>query len=167
MPALCRQPLLPLFQGACSRCKGYLRSHCGHSARCGTGGIGLFRSEFLYLNCDDYSTEEYQYEANKKVLSDMEGKKVVIRTLDIGADKMIEYFQLPKEENPALGNRALRICLNRPDIFRTQLRALYRASAYGRLSIMFPMITSMWKVREARKICEQVKKGLTAGGIPV
>ena len=130
------------------------------------GGIGLFRSEFLYLNCDDYPTEEYQFEAYKSVLSDMGGKEVVIRTLDIGADKMIEYFKLPHEENPALGNRALRICLNRPEIFRTQLRALYRASAYGRLSIMFPMVASVWEVREAKKMCEQVKKELTAEGIP-
>ncbi len=130
------------------------------------GGIGLFRSEFLYLNCDDYPTEDYQFEAYKKVLSDMGGKEVVIRTLDIGADKMIEYFQLPHEENPALGNRALRICLNRPEIFKTQLRALYRASAYGRLSIMFPMVASVWEVREAKKMCELVKKELTAEGIP-
>ena len=130
------------------------------------GGIGLFRSEFLYLNCDDYPTEDYQFEAYKKVLSDMGGKEVVIRTLDIGADKMIEYFQLPKEENPALGNRALRICLNRPEIFRTQLRALYRASAFGRLSIMFPMVASVWEVKEAKKMCEQVKAELTAEGIP-
>ena len=130
------------------------------------GGIGLFRSEFLYLNCDDYPTEDYQFEAYKKVLADMEGKEVVIRTLDIGADKMIEYFKLPHEENPALGNRALRICLNRPEIFRTQLRALYRASAYGRLSIMFPMVTSVWEVKEAKKMCEQVKAELTAEGIP-
>jgi len=129
-------------------------------------GIGLFRSEFLYLNCDDYPSEDYQFEAYKKVLADMGGKEVVIRTLDIGADKMIEYFQLPKEENPALGNRALRICLNRPEIFRTQLRALYRASAYGRLSIMFPMVTSVWEVKEAKKMCEQVKTELTAEGIP-
>ena len=129
-------------------------------------GIGLFRSEFLYLNCDDYPTEDYQFEAYKKVLSDMGGKEVVIRTLDIGADKMIEYFQLPKEENPALGNRALRICLNRPEIFHTQLRALYRASAYGRLSIMFPMVTSVWEVKEAKKMCEQVKAELSAEGIP-
>ncbi len=130
------------------------------------GGIGLFRSEFLYLNCDDYPTEDYQFEAYKKVLSDMGGKEVVIRTLDIGADKMIEYFQLPREENPALGNRALRICLNRPEIFRTQLRALYRASAFGHLSIMFPMVTSVWEVKEAKKMCEQVKKELDAEGIP-
>ncbi len=114
-------------------------------------GIGLFRSEFLYLNCDDYPTEDYQFEAYKKVLSDMGGKEVVIRTLDIGADKMIEYFQLPKEENPALGNRALRICLNRPEIFHTQLRAL---------------VTSVWEVKEAKKMCEQVKAELTAEGIP-
>ena len=130
------------------------------------GGIGLFRSEFLYLNCDDYPTEDYQFEAYKKVLSDMGGKEVVIRTLDIGADKMIGYFNLPHEENPALGNRALRICLNRPEIFKTQLRALYRASAFGRLSIMFPMVASVWEVREAKKMCEQVKKELTQEGIP-
>ena len=130
------------------------------------GGIGLFRSEFLYLNCDDYPSEDYQFEAYKKVLSDMGGKEVVIRTLDIGADKQIGYFNLPQEENPALGNRALRICLNRPEIFRTQLRALYRASAYGRLSIMFPMVTSVWEVKEAKKMCRQVMDELTAEGIP-
>ena len=130
------------------------------------GGIGLFRSEFLYLNCDDYPTEEYQFEAYKNVLSDMDGKEVVIRTCDIGADKMIDYFELPKEDNPALGNRALRICLNRPEMFHTQLRALYRASAYGHLSIMFPMVTSVWEVREAKKLCEQVKEELRAEGIP-
>ena len=130
------------------------------------GGIGLFRSEFLYLNCDDYPSEDYQFEAYKKVLSDMNGKEVIIRTLDIGADKQIDYFELPKEENPALGNRALRICLNRPEIFRTQLRALFRASAYGKLGIMFPMVTSVWEVQEARKMCEQVKKELDAEGKP-
>ena len=130
------------------------------------GGIGLFRSEFLYLNCSDYPTEDYQFEAYKKVLSDMGGKEVVIRTLDIGADKQIDYFEMPKEENPALGNRALRICLNRPEIFKTQLRALYRASAYGKLGIMFPMVTSVWEVKEAKKMCEQVKKELTAEGKP-
>ncbi|MCR4675656.1 MAG: phosphoenolpyruvate--protein phosphotransferase [Sphaerochaetaceae bacterium] len=128
------------------------------------GGIGLFRSEFLYLNCDDYPTEDYQFEAYKKVLSDMGDKEVVIRTLDIGADKQIGYFDLPKEENPAMGNRALRICLNRPEIFRTQLRALYRASAFGHLCIMFPMVTSVWEVREAKKMCERVKAELTAEG---
>lgn len=130
------------------------------------GGVGLFRSEFLYLECDDYPTEDYQFEAYKKVLTDMGDKEVVIRTLDIGADKQIGYFNLPKEENPAMGNRALRICLNRPEIFRTQLRALYRASAYGHLCIMFPMVTSVWEVREAKKLCEQVKKELTKEGIP-
>ena len=130
------------------------------------GGIGLFRSEFLYLNCDDYPSEDYQFEAYKKVLSDMNGKEVVIRTLDIGADKQIDYFDLPKEENPAMGNRALRICLSRPEIFHTQLRALYRASAFGKLGIMFPMVTSVWEVKEARKMCEQVKKELDAEGKP-
>ena len=130
------------------------------------GGVGLFRSEFLYLNCDDYPTEDYQFEAYKKALSDMGGKEVVIRTLDIGADKQIAYFNMPKEENPALGNRALRICLNRPEIFHTQLRALYRASAYGKLGIMFPMVTSVWEVKEAKKMCERVKAELTKEGIP-
>lgn len=130
------------------------------------GGVGLFRSEFLYLNCSDYPSEDYQFEAYKKVLSDMGGKEVVIRTLDIGADKQIDYFDMPKEENPALGNRALRICLNRPEIFKTQLRALYRASAFGKLGIMFPMVTSVWEVKEAKKMCEQVKKELTAEGKP-
>ncbi|MBQ9647880.1 MAG: phosphoenolpyruvate--protein phosphotransferase [Oscillospiraceae bacterium] len=129
------------------------------------GGIGLFRSEFLYLGCDDFPSEDYQFEAYKKVLSDMDGKEVVIRTLDIGADKQIEYFNLPKEENPAMGNRALRICLNRPEIFRTQLRALYRASAFGKLCIMFPMVASVWEVKEAKKMCEQVKKELDAEGV--
>ena len=130
------------------------------------GGVGLFRSEFLYLNCDDYPTEDYQFEAYKKALSDMGGKDVVIRTLDIGADKQIGYFDLPKEENPAMGNRALRICLNRPEIFHTQLRALFRASAFGKLGIMFPMVTSVWEVKEARKMCERVKEELTKEGIP-
>ena len=129
-------------------------------------GVGLFRSEFLYLNCDDYPSEDYQFEAYKKALTDMGGREVIIRTMDIGADKQIDYFDLPKEENPALGNRALRICLNRPEIFHTQLRALYRASAYGHLGIMFPMVTSVWEVREAKKMCEQVKKELKAEGIP-
>ena len=129
------------------------------------GGVGLFRSEFLYLNCDDYPSEDYQFEAYKKALSDMEGREVVIRTLDIGADKQIGYFNLPHEENPAMGNRALRICLNRPEIFHTQIRALYRASAFGKLSIMFPMVTSVWEVREAKKMCERVKKELTEEGI--
>ncbi len=130
------------------------------------GGVGLFRSEFLYLNCDDFPSEDDQFAAYKKALSDMDGREVVIRTLDIGADKQIGYFNLPKEENPALGNRALRICLNRPEIFHTQLRALYRASAYGKLGIMFPMVTSVWEVKEAKKMCERVKEELTQEGIP-
>ena len=130
------------------------------------GGVGLFRSEFLYLNCDDFPSEDVQFEAYMKVLSDMGGREVVIRTLDIGADKQIGYFNLPKEENPAMGNRALRICLNRPEIFHTQLRALYRASAFGRLGIMFPMVTSVWEVKEAKKMCERVKGELTSEGIP-
>ncbi|MBQ1317571.1 MAG: phosphoenolpyruvate--protein phosphotransferase [Lachnospiraceae bacterium] len=129
-------------------------------------GVGLFRSEFLYLSCDDYPTEDYQFEAYKKALQNMGGREVVIRTLDIGADKQIAYFNMPEEENPALGNRALRICLNRPEIFYTQLRALYRASVYGKLGIMFPMVTSVWEVREAKKMCERVKKDLDAEGIP-
>lgn len=128
-------------------------------------GIGLFRSEFLYLSCDDYPTEDYQFEAYKKVLSDMGGREVVIRTLDIGADKQIGYFNLPHEENPAMGNRALRLCLSRPDIFRIQLRALYRASVFGKLLIMFPMVTSVWEVREAKKMCEQVKGELRQEGL--
>ncbi len=130
------------------------------------GGIGLFRSEFLYLNCDDYPTEDQQFEAYKQVLSDMEDKEVIIRTCDIGADKQIGYFNLPKEDNPAMGMRALRISLTRPDFFRTQLRALFRASAYGKLGIMFPMVTSVWEVREAKKLCEEVKRELKAEGIP-
>ena len=130
------------------------------------GGIGLFRSEFLYLNSPDYPTEDQQFEAYKKVLADMGGKEVIIRTLDIGADKQIGYFNLPKEDNPAMGMRALRICLNRPEIFKTQLRALYRASAFGKLGIMFPKVTSVWEVREAKKYCEEVKRDLKAEGIP-
>lgn len=130
------------------------------------GGIGLFRSEFLYLNSPDYPTEDEQFEAYKKVLADMDGKEVIIRTLDIGADKQIGYFNLPKEDNPAMGMRALRICLTRPDVFKTQLRALYRASAFGKLGIMFPMVTSVWEVREAKKCCEEVKRELKAQGIP-
>ncbi|MBQ4512358.1 MAG: phosphoenolpyruvate--protein phosphotransferase [Anaerolineaceae bacterium] len=124
-------------------------------------GIGLFRSEFLYLSRDDYPSEDFQFEAYKQVLQDMGGHEVIIRTLDIGADKQIAYLNLAKEENPALGNRGLRICLNRPEIFHTQIRALYRASAFGKLSIMFPMVSSVWEVLEAKKMCEQVKKELT------
>ena len=130
------------------------------------GGIGLFRSEFLYLNSSTYPTEEEQFEAYKAVLKGMGDKEVIIRTCDIGADKQIDYFELPKEENPAMGMRALRISLSRPAFFRTQLRALYRASAYGNLGIMFPMVTSVWEVRETKKLIESVKKELHDEGIP-
>ncbi|MCD8362659.1 MAG: phosphoenolpyruvate--protein phosphotransferase [Lachnospiraceae bacterium] len=130
-------------------------------------GIGLFRSEFLYLGCDDYPGEELQFEAYRTVLSRMGGRKVIIRTLDIGADKQIDYFDLPKEENPALGFRAIRICLTREDVFRTQLRALLRASVYGTLGIMFPMIISVKEIIRIRKIVEEVRLGLERENIPV
>ena len=129
------------------------------------GGIGLFRSEFLYLENSDFPTEEQQFTAYKKVLESMAGKKVIIRTLDIGEDKRCDYFNLKKEENPALGYRAIRICLTRPDIFRTQLRALYRASVYGSLGIMFPMITNVSEVEKILGICDAVKSELKAEGI--
>lgn len=131
------------------------------------GGIGLFRSEFLYLESSDYPTEEQQFAAYKRVLESMAGKKVIIRTLDIGADKQVDYFGLEKEENPALGYRAIRICLTRPEIFRTQLRALYRASAYGNLGIMFPMITSVSEVEKILAICGEVKEQLKSEGVEV
>ena len=129
-------------------------------------GVGLFRSEFLYLATEDYPTEEAQFRAYKQVAEAMKGKRVVIRTLDIGADKQVDYFHLNKEENPAMGLRAIRICLNRPEVFRTQLRALYRASAYGKVAIMFPMITSVWEVQECRRACQKVMDELKAEGIP-
>ncbi len=129
-------------------------------------GIGLFRSEFLYLATDDYPTEEQQFEAYKAVAAGMNGKRVIIRTLDIGADKQVDYFNLKKEENPAMGLRAIRICLNRPEVFRTQLRALYRASAFGKIAIMFPMITSVWEVKECKRACQAVMAELTKEGIP-
>jgi len=129
-------------------------------------GIGLFRSEFLYLKANDYPTEEDQFQAYKEVAAAMGGKRVVIRTLDIGADKQVDYFEMQKEENPALGVRAIRICLNRPEVFRTQLRALYRASAYGKVAIMFPMITSVWEVRECKRACQKVMAELDAEGVP-
>lgn len=132
----------------------------------GGSGIGLFRSEFLYLASKDYPTEDEQFRAYKAVASAMNGKRVIIRTLDIGADKQASYFQLPEEENPAMGLRAIRLCLNRKDVFRTQLRALYRASAYGKVSIMFPMITSVWEVRECKRMCAQVMAELDAEDIP-
>ena len=130
------------------------------------GGIGLFRSEFIYLGREDYPTEEEQFEIYKEVLSRMEGKKVIIRTLDIGADKQVDYFELPKEENPAMGYRAIRICLTRQEVFKTQLRAIYRASAYGTAAIMFPMIISTKEIREIKGIVEGVKRELTAEGKP-
>ena len=129
-------------------------------------GIGLFRSEFLYLGRDDYPPEEDQYQAYRQVLEAMGGRMVVIRTLDIGADKQADYFQLPKEENPAMGLRAIRICLTRPEVFRTQLRALYRASAHGKLGIMFPMITSVSEVKRIKEMCAQVREELKAEGVP-
>ena len=130
------------------------------------GGIGLFRSEFLYLEGDTYPTEEEQFKVYKYVAETMAGKQVVIRTLDIGADKQIDYFELPKEENPALGYRAIRICLTRHEIFKTQLRALFRASAFGNLAIMFPMIVSVQEVLEIKEIVKEVKKELDEEGIP-
>ena len=129
------------------------------------GGIGLFRSEFLYLENSDYPTEEQQFLAYKRVLESMAGKKVIIRTLDIGADKQVDYFGMNKEENPALGYRAIRICLTRPEIFKVQLRALYRASVFGNLGIMFPMITSVREVEQILTICDEVKKELSEQGI--
>lgn len=129
-------------------------------------GIGLFRSEFLYLSASDYPTEDEQFEAYRSVAAAMNGKRVVIRTLDIGADKQVDYFEMKEEENPALGVRAIRICLNRPEVFRTQLRALYRASVYGKIAIMFPMITSVWEVKECKRACVSVMKELEAEGIP-
>lgn len=129
------------------------------------GGIGLFRSEFIYLGREDYPSEEEQFHIYKEVLSKMEGKKVIIRTLDIGADKQVDYFKLPKEENPAMGFRAIRICLERPEVFKTQLRAIYRASAFGTAAIMFPMIISVGEIRKIKKIVEEVKDELTKEGI--
>ena len=126
------------------------------------GGIGLFRSEFIYLEKDNYPTEEEQFSIYKTAVEMMAGKRVIIRTLDIGADKQCEYFGMDKEENPALGYRAIRICLTRPEIFKTQLRALFRASAYGNLAIMYPMITSLWEVKKIKEIVEEVKTELTA-----
>ena len=128
------------------------------------GGIGLFRSEFLYLESDTYPTEEQQFAVYKKVAETMAGKKVIIRTLDIGADKQVDYFKLDKEDNPALGYRAIRICLTRPEIFKTQLRALYRASDYGQISIMFPMIISVAEVKKIKEIVEEVKAELRTEG---
>uniref|UniRef100_I5AVY9 Phosphoenolpyruvate-protein phosphotransferase n=1 Tax=Eubacterium cellulosolvens (strain ATCC 43171 / JCM 9499 / 6) TaxID=633697 RepID=I5AVY9_EUBC6 len=130
------------------------------------GGIGLFRSEFIYIGRDTMPTEEEQFSVYKTVAENMAGKKVIIRTLDIGADKQVDYLGLEKEDNPALGFRAIRICLTKPEIFKTQLRAIYRASVFGRISIMYPMITSVEEVEEIQKIVTQVKAELDADGIP-
>ena len=129
-------------------------------------GIGLFRSEFLYLEKKTYPTEEEQFAAYRQVAEMMAGKEVIIRTLDIGADKQADYFKLKKEENPAMGYRAIRICLTRPEIFRTQLRAIYRASAFGKISIMFPMIASLWEVQKAKEIAASVRDELKEQGVP-
>lgn len=129
------------------------------------GGIGLFRSEFIYLESEDFPSEEEQFQIYKKVAETMAGKRVIIRTLDIGADKKCDYFEMEEEENPALGCRAIRICLTRPEIFKTQLRALLRASAYGNIAIMYPMITSIWEVRKIKEIVAEVKAELTEVGI--
>lgn len=125
------------------------------------GGIGLFRSEFIYLERDDFPTEEEQFMIYKQVAETMAGKRVIIRTLDIGADKQCDYFNMKHEENPAMGNRAIRICLTRPEIFKTQLRALFRASVYGNIAIMYPMITSLWEVDRIKEIVAEVKEELT------
>ena len=130
------------------------------------GGIGLFRSEFIYLGSDNYPTEDEQFAIYKQVAETMAGKKVIIRTLDIGADKQADYFELPAEENPALGLRAIRICLTRPEIFKTQLRAILRASAFGKISIMFPMIISVDEVKKIKEIVAGVKAELDAAGAP-
>lgn len=134
---------------------------------CNAAGIGLFRSEFLYLEKNSFPTEEEQFAAYRQVAEMMAGREVVIRTLDIGADKQAGYFGLEKEENPAMGLRAIRICLTRPEIFKTQLRAIYRASAYGKLSIMFPMIASLWEVKRAKKLAGEVRKELEELGVPM
>lgn len=130
------------------------------------GGIGLFRSEFIYLEKDSYPTEEEQFQIYKQVAETMAGKRVIIRTLDIGADKQCDYFEMDPEENPALGYRAIRICLTRPEIFKTQLRALFRASAFGKIAIMYPMITSIKEIRRIREIVDEVKKELDEAGTP-
>ena len=132
----------------------------------GAEGIGLFRSEFLYLESETYPTEEEQFEVYKKVAETMAGKRVIIRTLDLGADKQADYFELAKEENPAMGVRAIRICLTRPDIFKTPVRALFRASAFGNIAIMYPMITSLSEIAQIKEIVEEVKAELDADGVP-
>lgn len=130
------------------------------------GGIGLFRSEFIYLESNAYPTEDEQFQIYKKAAETMAGKRVIIRTLDIGADKQADYFELDKEENPAMGLRAIRICLTRPEIFKTQLRAIYRASKYGKIAIMYPMITSVEEVRRIKEISSEVRAELDKDNIP-
>jgi len=130
------------------------------------GGIGLFRTEFIYLESKDYPTEEEQFKVYKTVAETMAGKEVIFRTLDIGADKQAEYFGLPQEENPAMGMRAIRICLTQPALFKTQLRAIYRASAFGKVAIMFPMIASVWEIQKAKQIASEVCQELANDGIP-
>ena len=129
------------------------------------GGIGLFRSEFIYLEKDQFPTEEEQFQIYRTVAETMAGKRVIIRTLDIGADKQCDYFEMAKEENPAMGCRAIRICLTRPEIFKTQLRALLRASAFGKIAIMYPMITSVAEVRRIKEIVNEVEEELSSQGI--
>ena len=141
-------------------------SDVGYVLENDAGGIGLFRSEFLYLGKEDYPTEEEQFQAYKQVVQTMAGKKVIIRTLDIGADKQVDYFNLGKEDNPAMGYRAIRICLTEPEIFKTQLRALLRATVFGNLSIMYPMITSVEEIKKIYEIMDEVKAQLDADGIP-
>lgn len=140
-------------------------SDLGEALKNDAGGIGLFRSEFLYLENDDYPSEEFQFSVYKKAAESMAGKPVIIRTMDIGADKQIEYFNIPKEENPALGWRALRICLDRQDIFKAQLRALCRASAFGNIQVMFPMVASLWEVQEIKAIVAEIQDSLKKEGI--
>ncbi len=134
--------------------------------RSGAGGIGLFRSEFLYLERSDFPTEEEQFRAYREVLERMGGKKVIVRTMDIGADKTAGYFGLDKEENPAMGCRAIRICLSRPELFKTQMRALYRASCYGNLAVMFPMVASAWEVKKLKELAAEARGELAAASVP-
>jgi len=141
-------------------------SDVGSALKNDAEGIGLFRSEFLYLENDDFPTEDQQFTAYKTVAENMAGKKVIIRTLDIGADKQADYFQLDKEENPALGYRAIRICLTRTEIFKTQLRAILRAALFGNISVMFPMIISLQEIKRIKTILEETKQELEKERIP-
>ena len=138
-----------------------------HVLRGDAEGVGLLRSEFLYLGRDSYPTEDELFNAYRKVVEGLQGRRVVIRTLDIGADKQADYFQLDKEENPALGLRGIRICIRRPEVFRTQMRAIYRASALGPVSVMFPMIASVWEVRKVKEMCREIREELEQEGVPM